>query len=150
MWRQPTPFENILSSFVLAVISAVAGWLFSEWSSVTKDMRAQIERNERVQQERKEIERNALSSVRRIFALMKGFSLIEGHALRVMENNGKTAAEKAERATAFALIAEMAQTHRLQAEDSVKDWQYFAPEKIQAELDRVQQQSRPTLEGSDE
>ncbi|MGU3653632.1 hypothetical protein [Mycolicibacterium sp. A43C] len=131
--RQPTPIENILMSVILTAISVAAGWNITALADRYKSRRKRRERISKEKIAQKEIERNALSSVRRIFNLLDGFGRIEGLADQATrEEEGST--PRAEMLTLFRVIAELAKTQREQASHSIQDWRYFAPEAIDAEF----------------
>lgn len=140
--RQPTATENLLMSVILSAISVGAGWALSALIDRTKARRDRHKDEERKLQEQREIERNALSSVRRIFNLMDGFGRIEALALNAVEAGGPP---KAEVLALFRVIAENARTQREQANHSIKDWRYFAPDAIDAEYDQLRASREQTV-----
>lgn len=142
--RQPTPTEQLLISVIMSALSLFAGLIIAMLREHYKEKRQAADKAERKETERKEIERNALSSVRRIFNLMAGFGRIEELAIKAESTEGFN---RNNMSTTFQVIAEHARTQRAQAEHSVKDWRYFAPESIDAELDQIRaQRQQPTIE----
>lgn len=144
--REQTAVEVFLLSSILAGFSVGAGWVFAELSTRSKEKRERSQKAATAREKQQEIERNALSSVRRIFNVMQGFGRIEALAADALAIDGSTAADKYERTTVFRIIGEHASTHRTQAADSIQDWRYFAPEVIDAEIHRVEQLTQPALE----
>ncbi|MEB4211304.1 hypothetical protein [Mycobacterium sp. 94-17] len=143
--RQPSPTENLLMSVILTAISVGAGWALAALVDRTKAKREKRSAAARKAREQQEIQRNALSSVRRIFNLMDGFGRIEGLALSAVQED-PAPTPKAEMLTIFRVIAENARTQREQARHSIQDWRYFAPDAIDEEYSRLRASREQTVE----